>query len=85
MNSSRYYQDKRKAELKSQPKQSTPISEEAQVYLAVILGFICFIILSSIIMWNLLEDGRRDCEAQGGVFYSTQAGKVTIARCEGVD
>ena len=86
MYDSRYYQNKRKHEKSLIPKKNKEnVFEDTWPAIILTVGLIVIIIFLFVAQWNALEEGRQECESQGGVWHSSSTGKVTITRCDGVD
>lgn len=87
MYDSSYYQKKRKDEIAEQnkykPKQT--VSDDTVVAITVMLCFLVVIVFLFVMLAKALEDGKNECESQGGEWHSTMAGKVVITSCDGLD
>lgn len=84
MNDSSYYQKKRKNEFKKHKSKKT-ISDTDFEIITFVTTFLLITVFLFVMLWKSLEDGKVDCESQGGEWHSTYAGKVVITSCEGVD
>jgi len=54
------------------------------IILSSIFLLIFIIITLFVLQWKALKSGRIECENNGGQWYSTSTGKITITRCDGL-
>lgn len=84
MYDSSYYQKKRKAEIseknKYEPKKT--MSEDMVAGITALICLLMIIVFLFVMLAKSLEDGRIECESQGGEWHSTMAGKIVITSCD---